>query len=116
MVVAINCHVTDESYYTILEDIDILKTIDVSVNHAGVLLNRGCLFFTLGLRFFFLTFPLAMYLFGPWLLIGTSICLVVALWAVDSTKGIKGRIRQPSDAIEMQGLTHSQTAGVSQSL
>lgn len=88
-IVAINCQVADDSYYDILEGIEILKTMNLSIDNAGSLMNRGCLFFTFGLRFFYLQFPIIMFLFGPWFLLGTSLFLIFALHFVDGTVGLE---------------------------
>lgn len=87
-VIAINCKVEDE-YWDTLEGIEVFHTFVITINHAGTLLNRGCMFFTLGLRFFYLSFPLLTFLFGPWLLLTTSIVLVIVLGMTDFTMSLK---------------------------
>lgn len=108
---AINCEVQHIDDYKLLDDIDILKGADFSVNHAGDLFNQGCLFFSFGLRFFFISFPLIMYFFGPWHLLIMSLALVILLWIFDHPTGLAGSdicsapTNSTNDEIEMTTLS-----------
>jgi len=47
------------------------------------ILDRGGLHYTLGMRGYYLTIPLALWLFGPlWLLVGTLL-LIIILYQLD---------------------------------
>ncbi|KAI8852320.1 hypothetical protein BC829DRAFT_487547 [Chytridium lagenaria] len=52
-------------------------------SHVADLLNRGSRFQTIGLRSCFSSFPLIVYLWGPYYLLGGSFLLVLALRALD---------------------------------
>ncbi|KND01057.1 uncharacterized protein SPPG_04149 [Spizellomyces punctatus DAOM BR117] len=67
------------------------------VRTLASLLNLGGLFHTLGLRGFYLTFPVILWLFGQWLLLASTIVLVMVLVMLDVNfaffYGRRGRIR-----------------------
>lgn len=91
-VIMVNCQMGGDDYWNLLDGIDILRDVDIAASNAGNVLNRGCNFFTLGLRFFYTTFPLLMWLYGPWFLLGTTILLVAVFWHMDGTIGVKKSI------------------------
>ena len=83
-----------------------MRQTDFSVDHAGDVFNEGCLFFSVGLRFFFASFPLIMYFFGPWHMLVMSVVLVTALVAFDGSENLAGvnhRYLEKSDSVV--GLT-----------
>jgi uncharacterized membrane protein len=58
---------------------------DASVSEEAVtqVVNHGALHYTIGMRGFYLSVPLALWLFGPiWMLIG-SLVLVSVLYRLD---------------------------------
>ncbi|TPX72261.1 hypothetical protein SpCBS45565_g00686 [Spizellomyces sp. 'palustris'] len=67
------------------------------VKTLASLLNLGGIFHTLGLRGFYLTFPVILWLFGQWLLLASTIVLVMVLVMLDVNfaffHGRRGRIR-----------------------
>ena len=56
---------------------------DITIEHVADTLNRGGIHYTLGMRGYYISIPLALWLFGPvWLLIGTILILSV-LYKID---------------------------------
>ena len=55
----------------------------VSEDAVTQVLNHGALHYTIGMRGFYLSVPLALWLFGPiWMLIGTMV-LIIVLYRLD---------------------------------
>ncbi|KAJ3136376.1 hypothetical protein HK101_004012, partial [Irineochytrium annulatum] len=51
---------------------------------VAVMFNRGCLFHTIGIRFFYTAFPIGASFFGDLVMLFTTILLVVLMFFVDS--------------------------------
>ncbi len=47
------------------------------------LLNQAGLYYTIGMRAFLVTVPLAFWLFGPWFLVAATLGLIVVLYGLD---------------------------------
>jgi uncharacterized membrane protein len=58
---------------------------DVTVSEAAVtqVLNHGALHYTIGMRGFYLSVPLALWLFGPVWMLGGSLILIAVLYRLD---------------------------------
>ncbi|KAI9094029.1 hypothetical protein DFS34DRAFT_629646 [Phlyctochytrium arcticum] len=59
----------------------------LDVPTIAALLNRGAMFHTMGLRGFYITFPLMLWLFSSWLFLGGTILLVFLLFYLDMNAG-----------------------------
>lgn len=46
-------------------------------------LNQAGIYYTIGMRAFFVTIPLAFWLFGPWFLVAATLGLIVVLYIID---------------------------------
>ncbi|KAJ3210872.1 hypothetical protein HDU67_004942 [Dinochytrium kinnereticum] len=68
------------------------------------LLNRGSRFQTIGLRAVFCSFPLIVYLWGPYFLIASSVAVVILLRVLDMNV---------SDFVPPSGRTDEEVGGVS---
>ena len=56
---------------------------DISVDNVIEILERGGMHYTLGMRAYYMTIPLALWLFGPlWLMAGT-ILIITVLYRLD---------------------------------
>ncbi|KAJ3062614.1 hypothetical protein HDU98_001514 [Podochytrium sp. JEL0797] len=55
----------------------------VKVDFVARMLNRGSMYYTLGMRGYYIAFPAMAYLWGPWALLGTTVLLVGILRVVD---------------------------------
>ncbi|KAI9346259.1 hypothetical protein BDR26DRAFT_916677 [Obelidium mucronatum] len=53
------------------------------IEFVARMLNRGSMFYTLGMRGYYISFPVMAYLWGPWALLGTTVLLVGILRVVD---------------------------------
>ncbi|KAJ3356151.1 hypothetical protein HDU83_001730 [Entophlyctis luteolus] len=53
------------------------------IEFVAGMLNRGSFFYTLGMRGYYISFPVIAYLWGPWALLGTTLLLVCILRIVD---------------------------------
>ncbi|KAJ3027858.1 UNVERIFIED_CONTAM: hypothetical protein HDU68_002947 [Siphonaria sp. JEL0065] len=53
------------------------------IDFVARMLNRGAMFYTLGMRGYYISFPIMAFLWGPWALLGTTILLVGILRIVD---------------------------------
>ncbi|KAJ3080384.1 hypothetical protein HDU99_008526, partial [Rhizoclosmatium hyalinum] len=54
-----------------------------NVEFVARMLNRGSMFYTLGMRGYYISFPVMGYLWGPWALLLTTLLLVFILRIVD---------------------------------
>ncbi|XP_031500833.1 uncharacterized protein LOC116264641 [Nymphaea colorata] len=64
---------------------------EVGVEYIGRALNRGSYFWSLGLRAFYLSFPLLLWTFGPIPMLACSCVLVALLFFLDSTTDFSRR-------------------------
>ncbi|KAJ3075711.1 hypothetical protein HDU98_007103 [Podochytrium sp. JEL0797] len=55
----------------------------VRIDFVARMLNRGSMYYTLGMRGYYFTFPAMAYLWGPWALLGATLLLVGILRVVD---------------------------------
>ncbi|KAJ3062613.1 hypothetical protein HDU98_001513 [Podochytrium sp. JEL0797] len=55
----------------------------VRIEFVARMLNRGSMYYTLGMRGYYITFPAMAYLWGPWALLGATLLLVGILRVVD---------------------------------
>lgn len=56
---------------------------DISQDSIAVGLNRGALHYTLGMRGFYLSIPIVLWLFGPLWMLGGTIILIEILYRLD---------------------------------
>ncbi|KAK9714071.1 hypothetical protein RND81_06G069800 [Saponaria officinalis] len=86
--VAFLCNVQSIRYYT---HVSFLATVPTSqcrrdaMEYAARCLNRGSLFWSLGLRAFYLSFPLFLWVFGPIPMFACSCIMSVVLYFLDTT-------------------------------
>ncbi|KAJ3198768.1 hypothetical protein HDU82_001039 [Entophlyctis luteolus] len=78
------------------------------IEFVAGMLNRGSFFYTLGMRGYYISFPVIAYLWGPWPLLGTTLLLVFILRIVDfnldgynSTAPNKQRINEIAVNVDM---------------
>ncbi|KAI8910403.1 hypothetical protein EDD86DRAFT_179338, partial [Gorgonomyces haynaldii] len=81
-IIAMNSKV-DDSMWNMLEGIEMMRENALSIDDVGNLLNRGALFYTIGMRFYYVSFPAFIYLFGPIPLLGSSSFMTLALVFLD---------------------------------
>ncbi|MGH6887008.1 MAG: DUF599 domain-containing protein [Geminicoccales bacterium] len=80
-----NCTQAIRYYNHVALEINVPRTDAAAISPAVVakLLNRGALFFTLGMRGFYISVPLVLWIFGPLWFLGGAIALVVVLHRLD---------------------------------
>lgn len=61
----------------------VLHATDLSVGRVATQLNRAARYFTIGMRAYYTSVPLLLWLFGPWLMLAGSVVVVAALWFID---------------------------------
>lgn len=59
-------------------------------DYVGSIVNRGGYFWSLGLRAFYFSFPLFLWIFGPIPMFGSSITLVILFFFLDYTVDFRG--------------------------
>ncbi|XP_021727421.1 uncharacterized protein LOC110694544 [Chenopodium quinoa] len=86
--VAFLCNVQSLRYYA---HVSFLATLPTSqgkreaMEYAARSLNRGSFFWTLGLRAFYLSFPLFLWIFGPIPMFGCCCLITLVLYFLDTT-------------------------------
>ena len=55
----------------------------MSQNSIAAVLNHGALHYTLGMRGFYLSIPIALWLFGPLWMLGGTVVLIGVLYKLD---------------------------------
>ncbi|KAJ3080385.1 hypothetical protein HDU99_008527 [Rhizoclosmatium hyalinum] len=60
-----------------------VHALAANIEFVARMLNRGSMYYTFGMRGYYISFPVMAYLWGPWALFGTTILLIVILRAVD---------------------------------
>ncbi|KAI8611797.1 hypothetical protein BC830DRAFT_1139637 [Chytriomyces sp. MP71] len=60
-----------------------VHSCSANIDFVARLLNRGSTYYTLGMRGYYLAFPVMAYLWGPWALLGTTLLLTGILRVVD---------------------------------
>ena len=59
------------------------ENTEIEVEDVVVILDRGGIHYTLGLRGYYLAIPLALWLFGPIWLVGGTLFLILSLYRLD---------------------------------
>ncbi|MDX1823427.1 MAG: DUF599 domain-containing protein [Thiohalomonadales bacterium] len=59
------------------------ENTEIEVEDVVVILDRGGIHYTLGLRGYYLAIPLALWLFGPIWLMGGTLFLIISLYRLD---------------------------------
>jgi uncharacterized membrane protein len=60
-----------------------------TVEHVASLLNLGSMFFTLGIRAYYFVIPFVFWFFGPYMMLSSTIVLIVFVGYGDSNHGLR---------------------------
>ncbi|KAJ3027857.1 UNVERIFIED_CONTAM: hypothetical protein HDU68_002946 [Siphonaria sp. JEL0065] len=73
------------------------------IEFVARMLNRGSMFYTLGMRGYYISFPIMAFLWGPWALLGTTVLLVAILRVVDfNLEALNPAMSEPDDVLKMK--------------
>ena len=75
------------SHANILINVPVLKNRTVAVNYVTSALNRGSYFWSLGLRAYYFSFPLFLWVFGPIPMFACCLIMVFVLYFLDMYSG-----------------------------
>ncbi|KAK4580710.1 hypothetical protein RGQ29_024387 [Quercus rubra] len=113
--VAFLCNVQSIRYYahvSFLVTVPTWKDNNPSIEYVARNLNRGSLFWSLGLRAFYMSFPLFLWIFGP-IPMFTSCCIMTfILYFLDTTTSFTRHLhnnssKQNTDNVESAGQSSS---------
>lgn len=106
--VAFLCNVQSIRYYA---HVSFLATLPTSqgkkeaMEYAARSLNRGSFFWSLGLRAFYLSFPLFLWIFGPIPMFGCSCLMSIVLYFLDTTNSFTRHLH-------CESFKHSDNSGM----
>ncbi|XP_043699165.1 uncharacterized protein LOC122649962 isoform X2 [Telopea speciosissima] len=104
--VAFLCNVQSIRYYahvSFLVTLPTLKDKKDSVAYVARSLNRGSFFWSLGLRAFYLSFPLFLWIFGPIPMFVCCCLMSFILYFLDITTGMTRKLHTYSFSDEVKG-------------
>lgn len=113
--VAFLCNVQSIRYYahvSFLITVPTLKDNRETVEYVARNLNRGSTFWSLGLRAFYLSFPLFLWTFGPIPMFACCCGMTFILYFLDTTSSFTRHLHQRSfreelKADEVESITHA---------
>ncbi|KAI9313668.1 hypothetical protein DFJ73DRAFT_804341 [Zopfochytrium polystomum] len=79
----INITVTPDELSHLTPSLRIPAKLPLSPVVVASMVNRGAFYYHLGMRAYYLSFPVIAYLWGPWALLGASLVLCVVLHQID---------------------------------
>ncbi|XP_042471100.1 uncharacterized protein LOC122053223 [Zingiber officinale] len=93
------CHVQSIRHYAhvsfLLTHAATADEVDVESVYVGWSLNRGSLFWSLGLRAFYVSFTLFLWIFGPIPMLASSVVICAILFFLDFTSAFTRKYHQP---------------------
>ncbi|KAL3512212.1 hypothetical protein ACH5RR_024929 [Cinchona calisaya] len=113
--VAFLCHVQSIRYYahvSFLATVPTFKDRNDCIEYVARNLNRGCFFWSLGLRAFYLSFPLFLWIFGPIPMFVCCCMMSVVLYFLDTTTSFTRdlhcqSVKEDAKANDVESIHHS---------
>ncbi|XP_075097170.1 uncharacterized protein LOC107764932 isoform X2 [Nicotiana tabacum] len=112
--VAFLCNVQSIRYYahvSFLATLPTFKDRSESIEYVAMNLNRGSMFWSLGLRAFYLSFPLFLWIFGPIPMFVGCCVMSIVLYFLDTTTSFTRdlhcqSIREERKATDLEYVSH----------